>query len=77
VPPVHDSYGPLAVRDARAFVSNMPLGAELAGASGVARGALWFNLLYLDSELSEETGLKVREGLLATLQGFADPKATQ
>jgi hypothetical protein len=77
VPPVHDSCGPLAVRDVRAFVSNMPLGAELAGASGVARGALWFNLLYLDSELSEETALKVGEGLLATLQGFADPKATQ
>ena len=76
VPPVRDSYGPLAVRDVRAFVSNMPLGAELAGASGVARGALWCNLLYLDSELSDEIATEVAGGLLATLREFADARAT-
>jgi hypothetical protein len=76
VPPVNDTYGPITVRELRAFVSNAPTGAELAASSGVTSGALWCNLLYLDSELTPDTAAAVGTGLLATLQGFADAEAT-
>jgi hypothetical protein len=76
VPPVNDNYGPITVRDLRAFVSNTPTGAELAASSGVTSGALWCNLLYLDSELTPDTAAAAGTGLLATLQGFADAEAT-
>ena len=76
VPPVNDSYGPITVRELRAFVSNTPLGAELAAAAGVTAGALWCNLLHLNSELQPRTAARVGDGLLATLQAFGDDEAT-
>ena len=70
-PTIHQSYGPIEVRELRAFVSNARLGAELAAASGVSEGALWCNLLYLDSEIGAEIAAAVGEGLLSTLVDFA------
>jgi hypothetical protein len=71
MPDIQPSYGPISVREVRAFVSNSRLGAELAAASGLAGGALWCNLLYLDSDLPEATAAAVGDGLLATLRQFA------
>lgn len=70
-PAIRPSYGPVGVRELRAFVSNMRLGAELAAASGVTGGALWCNLLYIDSGVAPATAAEAGEGLLATLREFA------
>jgi len=74
-PVLQDSYGPLEMRELRAFVSNTPTGAELAGASGLAQGELWCDLLYWDQELSAPASVSVGEGLLSVLREFAAARA--
>jgi hypothetical protein len=70
-PAIRPSYGPVRVRELRAFVSNLRLGAELAGAAGMTGGALWCNLLYLDSDIGADTASAAGDGLLSTLLEFA------
>jgi hypothetical protein len=70
-PVIQQSYGPVGVREVRAFVSNIRLGAELAATSGLTRGALWCNLLYLDSDVGEQAAAAAGDGLLSTLREFA------
>jgi hypothetical protein len=70
-PAIQPAYGPVGVREVRAFVSNIRLGAELAATAGLARGALWCNLLYLDSDIGEKTAAAAGDGLLSTLREFA------
>ncbi len=64
-------FGPLSVREVRAFVSNNRIGADLAAASGVTRGTLWCDLLYLDSDYGEAAAAAMGDGLLRTLREFA------
>jgi hypothetical protein len=71
-PVIQPSYGPVGVREVRAFVSNVRLGAELAATSGLAEGTLWCNLLYLDSDIGEKTAAEAGDGLLSTLREFAE-----
>jgi hypothetical protein len=69
-PAIQPSYGTVDVREVRAFVSNIRLGAELAATAGLAQGALWCNLLYLDSDVGEKTAATIGDGLLSTLREF-------
>jgi hypothetical protein len=69
-PAVRASYGPIAVREIRAFVTNLRLGADLAAVCGVFGGALWCDLLYLDSDIGEAQADAVTAGLLSTLGQF-------
>jgi hypothetical protein len=71
-PVIQPSYGPVGVREVRAFVSNVRLGAELAATSGLAAGTLWCNLLYLDSDIGEKTAAAAGEGLLCVLREYAE-----
>jgi hypothetical protein len=71
-PAIRPAYGPIAVREVRAFVANNKIGAELAAASGVDQGELWCDLLYLESDYDEAAAAAIAEGLLSTLRGFAD-----
>jgi hypothetical protein len=68
---VRPSYGPLTVREVRAFISNNRFGAEVAAACGVYRGALWCDLLYLASDYGEATAAALGGGLLSTLREYA------
>jgi hypothetical protein len=70
-PAVRQSYGPLSIREVRAFVSNNRFGAEVAAACGVYGGALWCNLLYLSADYPETTAASLSDGLQATLHEFA------
>lgn len=67
---IRPAYGPLVVREVRAFVSNNRIGAELAAASGVRQGRLWCDLLYLDSDYGETTAAALGDGLLSTLREY-------
>ena len=69
-PAIQPAYGPLTVGEVRAFVSNSRIGAELAAASGVGRGRLWCDLLYLDSDYDEATAAAISAGLLSLLRDF-------
>ena len=71
-PAIQPSYGPLGVREVQAFVSNLPLGAEIAAAAGPAPGGLWCNLLYLDTDFGEKTAAAIGDGLLSTLLEFTN-----
>jgi hypothetical protein len=64
---IRPRYGPIEVREIRSFISNNPRGAELAATAGVTRGSLWCNLLYVDSELSDDEVGAIEAGLAATL----------
>ena len=68
---IRPSYGPISVREVRAFVSNNRIGAELAAVSGVSQGRLWCDLLYLDSDYGEATAASMADGLLASLHDFS------
>jgi len=73
-PAIRPAYGPLTVREVRAFVSNNRIGAELAAASGVSQGRLWCDLLYLDSDYGEAAAAAMGDGLLSTLREFGGQK---
>jgi hypothetical protein len=68
---IRPSYGPLAVREVRAFVSNNRIGAEVAALCAVHHGALRCDLLYLDSDYDRATAALIGNGLLSTLSDFA------
>jgi Condensation domain len=68
---VQPSYGPVSVREVRAFVSNNRFGAEVAASCGVYRGGLWCDLLYLASDYGQETAAALGDGLLSTLREYA------
>jgi hypothetical protein len=68
---IRTSYGPLAVREVRAFVSNNRIGAEVAAVCAVHHGVLRCDLLYLDSDYDRATAALIGDGLLATLRDFA------
>jgi hypothetical protein len=70
-PAIRPTYGPIAVREVRAFVANNRIGAELAAASGLDHGALWCDLLYLESDYDEASAAAMGEGLQSTLREFA------
>jgi hypothetical protein len=71
-PAIQPAYGPLTVTEVRAFVSNSRIGAELAVASGVSRGRLWCDLLYLDSDYDEATAAALSDGLLSLLRDYGE-----
>jgi len=70
-PAVRSSYGSFAVRDVRAFVSNVRLGADLAAACGVSGGRLWCDLLYQDGDIGTRQADAVSAGLMSALAEFA------
>jgi hypothetical protein len=74
-PAIGPAYGPLTVREVRAFVSNQRLGADLAAACGVWGGALWCDLLYLDSDIGMPQADAVCAGLMSALGDFAQADA--
>ena len=69
-PAIRRSYGPIAVREVRAFVTNLRLGADMAAVSGVFGGALWCDLLYLDTDVREEQADAMCAGLMSELGEF-------
>jgi len=71
-PAIQSGYGPVSVREVRAFVSNDRIGAELAAVSGVIHGRLWCDLLYLDSDYGEDAAAALGDGLFAALREFSD-----
>ncbi len=71
-PAIRSAYGPVTVREVRAFVSNNRIGAELAAVSGLNQGALWCDLLYLDSDYGEATATALGDGLLSVLRQFSE-----
>lgn len=48
------SYGPFTIRAIRGFVSNFGLGPEFSGRVGLYNGELWWDMLYLDSDMDKE-----------------------
>jgi len=71
--PVAATYGTIEVREVRAFVPDNRRGAQLALVAGLRDGAIWCNLLYLDSEVEETTAEIVAAGLRGVLT--AGPRA--
>jgi hypothetical protein len=59
------SFGELALRGIHGFVSNMPVGAEYTALARLFRGRLWWDVVYLDSDMDEgEAALIAREILI-------------
>ena len=52
--PLTTSLEELKVRQLHAFVSNFPIGPEFSGQARLFRGRLWIDLLYLDSDMSDD-----------------------
>jgi hypothetical protein len=66
---VERSYGPFDVSQVRACVSNPPIGAELAVVAGISQGELWFDVPYLDSEVTPSLAHHIGSALHSTCLG--------
>ena len=65
------SYGAIDVRSVTAAVSNNRIGAEIAAVAGVFDGALWCNVICLDSEVSATDAVALGHALEQLLVGVA------
>lgn len=65
----------LGVRGIHAFVSNMPVGAEYTAQARLFRGRLWWDIVYLDSDMDDHGARAIADDVLARLEEAAHERA--
>ena len=68
-------HGQLAVRGVHAFVSNMPVGAEVTAQARLYRGQLWWDFVYLDADMDEAGAEAIAADILKRLEDAAHEPA--
>jgi hypothetical protein len=66
-----DRFGELGVRGLHAFVSNMPIGAEVTAQARLRRGRLWWDFVYLDVDMDEAGARTIATDILQRLEEAA------
>jgi hypothetical protein len=67
-----ERFGGLEVRGFNAFVSNMPIGAEVTGLARLYRGRLWWDFVTLDADMDEAAARAIAADILRCLEEAAD-----
>jgi NRPS condensation-like uncharacterized protein len=65
-------YGPYKIKTIRGFVSNFGLGPEFSGRVGLYDGELWWDMLYLDSDMDQRQAIAITEQIEGILQDAVD-----
>lgn len=60
---MRDSYGPIKVKALRGFVSNFGLGPEFSGRVALNEDELWWDMIYLDSDMDYEGAKMISKGI--------------
>ncbi len=60
---LRESYGPFKVKALRGFVSNFGLGPEFSGRVALNEDELWWDMLYLDSDMDHEGAKLISNGI--------------
>jgi len=67
-----ESYGTLAIEELHAFVSNFVLGPEYTAQVRMFSGRLWWDIVYLDSDMNRARAVELAEGIVDLLE-LPDP----
>ena len=65
------SYGRFELKGLHAFPGNMPEGPEYSALVRLFRGELWLDMLYLDSDMGEDTARRIAQDMQTMLEGAA------
>ena len=68
---IPESYGPIRIRRLHGFVSNFVLGPEYTAQVRLFAGRLWWDIVYLDSDMDEATARHLTEDIFKLLEAEA------
>lgn len=66
-----DEFGELGIRGVHAFVTNPPIGAEVAAQARLFRGRLWWDFTYLDADMDAAGAATIAADILFRLEEAA------